>query len=161
MNINLDWYPHLKEEICDIFNVKVSLADLARELEKDLVLIETAQDKFKLCLKKEIIEGYESRIKLNTEDTNMEYKSEQDNMDQNAEDFFTPTNKSGAKHALALRDRTKSEAMPELAVPHSEFPSLEKNLPMVVVLNVMTDCSESEDSTDEMADISKYNFHYQ
>ena len=66
MNIHLDWYPHLKEGLQDIFNVQVSLVDLARELEKDLVIVETEFDKFELKLKKDIIDGFESRIQIDS-----------------------------------------------------------------------------------------------
>ena len=58
MDVQLDWYPHLKEEIQDIFNIKVSLVDLARELEKDLIIIETQKDIFKLCFKKMMLKGF-------------------------------------------------------------------------------------------------------
>ena len=40
MDIDLNHYPDLKEDISDIFGIKKSLVDLARELENDLIIWE-------------------------------------------------------------------------------------------------------------------------
>ena len=38
--------------------MQVSLADLAKELENDLVIVETETDRFKINFKKDVIEGF-------------------------------------------------------------------------------------------------------
>ena len=51
MDIDLDWYPELKEALGNVFDMKVSLVDLARQLEKDLVIYEHEPTRFKLDFK--------------------------------------------------------------------------------------------------------------
>jgi len=58
MDIYIDMYPELKEELCDIFSNKVSLVDLARRLERDFLVYETERKKFKLAWKKEVIPDF-------------------------------------------------------------------------------------------------------
>ena len=56
MDIDLDWYPDLKKDLVNVFDMKVSLADLARLLEKDLVIYEHEPTRFKLDFKKTVFE---------------------------------------------------------------------------------------------------------
>ena len=49
--VDLDIYPNIKKGLSDVFNLKCSLADLARKLESDLVIFEVAPKKFKLSFK--------------------------------------------------------------------------------------------------------------
>ena len=51
MDIDLDWYPELKKDLINVFDMKVSLVDLARLLEKDLVIYEHEPTRFKLDFK--------------------------------------------------------------------------------------------------------------
>ena len=55
MDIDLNQYPDLKEDISDIFGIKKSLVDLARELENDLIIWEKEPKNFKLSWKKDIL----------------------------------------------------------------------------------------------------------
>ena len=56
MDIDLDWYPELKKDLVNVFDMKVSLVDLARQLEKDLVIYEYEPTRFKLDFKKTVFE---------------------------------------------------------------------------------------------------------
>ncbi len=56
MSISLDSYPEIKDELANIFSTKVSLADLGRRLERDLIIYEFERNKFKLSFKEEIFE---------------------------------------------------------------------------------------------------------
>lgn len=51
MDIELDHYPKLKPELSDVFNLNKGLVDLARELEKDLLIYEHEPNNFKLVYK--------------------------------------------------------------------------------------------------------------
>lgn len=53
MNIDLDRYPELKDNLQNIFCMKKSLIDLARKLENELLIYETSNNHFKLCYKEE------------------------------------------------------------------------------------------------------------
>ena len=54
-DISLDWYPHLKEGISDIFNTSISLVHLARQLERDFVIYEKEPNAFRLSFKKAVL----------------------------------------------------------------------------------------------------------
>ena len=54
-DIDLDAYPHLKDDLSDIFSIKTSLVDLARELEKDLIILEKLPRMYRLGWKNEVI----------------------------------------------------------------------------------------------------------
>ena len=56
MDIDLDWYPELKEALGNIFDMKVSLVDLARQLEKDLVIYEHQPYRFKMDFKSKVFD---------------------------------------------------------------------------------------------------------
>ena len=55
MDIDLDHYPKLKHEVSDVFNMNKGLVDLARELEKDLLIYEHEPNSFKLVYKKKFM----------------------------------------------------------------------------------------------------------
>ena len=100
--MHLDWYPHLKEEIQDVFNLKVSLSDIARELEKDLLIVEDEEDHFKISLKKEVIPGFESNLVLDGGSGIVtQTVSKEEDPDSS---FFSPQEKK--KVALSVRNRT-------------------------------------------------------
>ena len=110
MDLNLDWYPHLKDEISDVFNIKVSLTDLAKELEKDLVIIEENDNAYKLCFKKDYIPGFQSRLQINTDLVNTEKQSKSrlasdDEIDQ---ELFTG-NIMNKEYPNTVRNRTQSD----------------------------------------------------
>ena len=45
----------MQDKLSDVFNNQVSLVDLAKELENDLVIVETESDHFKINFKKDVI----------------------------------------------------------------------------------------------------------
>ena len=53
IDVNLDMYPELKADLQNIFCIKVSLIDLARKLEKDLLIFEHEPRRFTLGFKKD------------------------------------------------------------------------------------------------------------
>ena len=57
MDIDLDDYPKLKPELSDVFNMNKSLVDLARELEKDLLIYEHEPNDFKLVYKQKFMQS--------------------------------------------------------------------------------------------------------
>ena len=114
MDLNLDWYPHLKDEISDVFNIKVSLTDLAKELEKDLVIIEENDNAYKLCFKKDYIPGFQSRLQINTDLVNTEKQSKSrlasdDEIDQ---ELFTG-NIMNKEYPYTVRNRAQSDVKME------------------------------------------------
>ena len=53
IDVDLDMYPELKADLQNIFCIKVSLIDLARKLEKDLLIFEHEPRRFTLGFKKD------------------------------------------------------------------------------------------------------------
>lgn len=53
LDVNLDMYPEIKTDLQNIFCIKVSLIDLARKLEKDLLIFEHEPRRFTLGFKKD------------------------------------------------------------------------------------------------------------
>ena len=53
IDIDLNRYPELRDDLLNIFSVKVSLLDLARKLENDLIMFEIAPDRYQLAFKDE------------------------------------------------------------------------------------------------------------
>ena len=51
----MNLYPDLKKGLEDVFNMKCSLEDLAKELEKDLVIYEHYPKKFKVVMKRSMM----------------------------------------------------------------------------------------------------------
>ena len=54
LNVDLNRYPKMKDDLLNLFNIKVSLIDLARKLENDLIIIEVTKGRFKLAFKDDI-----------------------------------------------------------------------------------------------------------
>ena len=63
--MNLSWYPELQAKLADIFDMKVSLIDLAKLLEKDLLIFEYEKDKYKLAFKTEMLGNHSMNITIN------------------------------------------------------------------------------------------------
>ena len=57
IDIDLDIYPKLKSELSDVFNMNKGLIDLARELERDLLIYEHEPNDFKLVYKKKFMQS--------------------------------------------------------------------------------------------------------
>lgn len=53
IDVNLDMYPEIKADLQNIFCIKVSLIDLARKLERDLLIFEHEPKRFILGFKKD------------------------------------------------------------------------------------------------------------
>lgn len=108
MDIFLHMYPHLQDKLEDIFDVSCSLTDLARELEKDLVIVEVDEGKFEIKLKRDLIDGIETRLKSNANSGVQTARRSQNDED---ESYFTPSVLKNIDQPISVRSRPQSDVV--------------------------------------------------